>query len=128
MSEPGVSEDGYTYYMVDKKGNRTGKESVDDTKGFTLSDESAAVKQDGKWGFMDKEGKIMIEPQYEDARSFCNGYAAVKQNGKWGFINKEGTVIIEPQFSETMDFSDGSVFVKRDDAWILLKLYRNNYE
>ncbi len=122
-----VSEEDGIYYMIDREGNRIGKEEVEGTKGFTVSDSLAAVERNGKWGFMDKEGKMAIEPQYEDARSFCNEYAAVKQNGEWGFINVDGKMAIEPQFEDAKDFSDGSVLVQKGMNWVLLKLYRNNY-
>lgn len=123
-----VSDDGESYYMIDSAGERIGGESVDNSRGFTVTEGMAAVERNGKWGFMDYQGDMVIEPQYEDARSFCNGYAAVKQGGRWGFINEQGTMVIEPQFSETKDFSNGNVFVKRGESWELLKLYRYNYE
>lgn len=122
-----VTEDGESYYMIDSEGKTVKGESVEDSKGFTMPNSYAAVKKDGKWGFMDENGKMVIEPQFEDARSFCNDYAAVAQDGEWGFINSKGTIVIEPQFTETKDFSSGNVFVKRGEKWVLLKLYRNNY-
>lgn len=123
-----VSEDGESYYMITAEGERIGKNSVEDTRGFTMSGEMAAVQQKGRWGFMDNQGTMVIEPQYEDARSFCNGYAAVKQEGKWGFVDEQGKMVIEPQFADARDFSSGNVFVKRTEEWELLKLYRYNYE
>jgi hypothetical protein len=47
-----------------------------------------AVKQNGKWGFVDSSGKFAIEPIFEEAFSFENDRAFVKQNGKWGIIRK----------------------------------------
>ncbi len=123
-----VSDDGKRYYMIDAAGERVGKKEVEAARGFTVTDEPAAVAQDGKWGFMDNQGEMVIEPQYEDARSFCNGYAAVKQKGVWGFIDAQGEMVIEPQFADARDFSDGSVFVKRGDKFEMLMLYRNNYK
>ena len=113
--------------MVDSEGKAVKGVSVEDSKGFTMPDSYAAVKKDGKWGFMDVNGKMVIEPQFEDARSFCNGYAAIAKDGEWGFINAKGTIVIEPQFAETKDFSNGNVYVKRGEIWVLLKLYRDNY-
>lgn len=39
-----------------------------------------------KYGFIDSEGKEIIECQYEDALAFTNGFGQVKQNGKWGYV------------------------------------------
>jgi hypothetical protein len=73
------------------------------------------VKQDGKYGFIDKTGKIIINPQFNNARSFSEGLASVCiggngflcQGGNWGFIDKTGKIIINPQFDFAFPFSEG---------------------
>ena len=62
------------------------------------------VKKDGKWGFIDKNGKVVIEPQYDFAEPFSEGLGKVKKDGKWGFIDKSGKVVIEPQFDDVECF------------------------
>ena len=37
----------------------------------------------GKWGYVNKDGKIVVEPKYEQAKSFSNGLGAVCLNGSW---------------------------------------------
>lgn len=119
--------DGVGYRMIDSTGTVYGTETYEDAHLFNDST-YAAVKLNGKWGYVDAEGKIVIEPQYSDARSFSNGYAAVEKDGKWGFIDLQGNIVIEPQFENTKDFNNyGCVFVVRDEAWELLKLYKNNF-
>lgn len=57
----------------------------------SYSEGLAAVQaSSGKWGFVNEKQQWVIQPQFEDAKSFQTGRAAVKQNGKWGFINKRG--------------------------------------
>lgn len=74
-----------------------------------------AIYKNGKWGFVDEDGKEIIKPQYEEAKSFSHGLAAVLKDGKWGFINKEGYMVIEPQFSEVGYFlEDGLCPVRLD--------------
>lgn len=54
-----------------------------------------------KWGFMDKEGKIIIAPQYANAFSFCNGRAVVaEQKNEYGIIDKQGNYIVNPYLFE----------------------------
>lgn len=89
----------------------------------------AAVQIGERWGFIDTEGNVAIEAQYEEARSFSNGFAAVKKDGKWGFINEKNEICIEPVFSEAKDFNTkGNVFVKNNGVWSLLSLYCFNYK
>lgn len=57
-------------------------------------------KKDGKYGFVNKEGKVIVEHIYEDACEQNNyGYAAIKKDGKWGSIDQYGNVVVEPTFS-----------------------------
>src|SRR4051794_9461477 len=43
-----------------------------------------------QWGYMDRHGSNIIEPQFEEAGGFQEGLAPVKMNGRWGFIDKTG--------------------------------------
>ena len=57
-------------------------------------------KKDGKYGFVDKDGNVVVDYIYDDATSQNNfGYAAVKKDGKWGSIDDKGTVIQEPAYN-----------------------------
>lgn len=88
-------------------------------------DSYAAFSKNGKWGFVSDEGKVFIEPKYDQAKSFSNGFAAIKQNGKWGFIDKTGEVIIEPQFDDVLYFdTTGTVYVySNTDGWKMIKVF-----
>lgn len=119
-------KEGETYHIINAKGKNVGEESFDDAKAFT-ADGYAAVEKDGKWGFVDAEGKLVIDCQYEDALSFSNGYAAVKKGDKWGYIDTENTMAIEPEFAlATSLSSDGTAAVKivneDGEIWQLIQL------
>ena len=68
----------------------------------------AAVRINGKWGFIDKTGKIVVKPQYDRVENFYEGVAAVEIKNKWGFIDKTGKIVIEPQYDGVGDFHEGS--------------------
>ena len=70
-----------------------------------------------KYGFIDKSGKVLIEPQFDHARDFSEGFAQVKKDGKYGFIDKSGKVVIEPQFDDAEPFSEGLGKVEKDGNW-----------
>src|SRR5881394_3855564 len=42
-----------------------------------------AVHTKGKIGFIDRAGKMVIKPQFDDAIHFQDGVASVKAGGKW---------------------------------------------
>lgn len=63
------------------------------------------INQNGKVGFIDKTGKIVITPQFDNAlndegRTFSEGLAAVKVGDKWGYIDKSGKFVIPPKFKQ----------------------------
>ena len=57
-------------------------------------------KKDGKYGFVDKKGNVVVDYIYNDATEQNEyGFAAVKKNGLWGAIDKNGKTIIEPKYN-----------------------------
>jgi len=67
------------------------------------------------WGFINKEGEVVIEPAYDEISEFNEGLCAVKQEGKWGYINRQGTIVIPCQYEEANDFwSDQTDVVRLD--------------
>lgn len=114
------------YYMMDIEGNKIGEGAYDDVRIFN-GDGYAAVKIGSKWGFVDADGKLVIEPTYDEARSFSNGYAAVKLGDRWGFIDEDNEIFLEYQFVDVKDFTSAkSVFVVNRGQWKLLRLYSGN--
>lgn len=114
--------------MIDSSGNKIGTDIYEDAKLFADST-FTAVKNDGKWFYINNNGERKSDKTYEDARPFSNGLAAVMTGGKWGFIDENENIVIEPQFFGTKDFNDkGSCFIQTGDKWQLLKLYRLNRE
>jgi hypothetical protein len=120
-----IFSDGFAWVITDNSAP-----SAIDKKGqikFTLSDAEevriysenlAAFKQinnsgDAKWGFVDKIGKVVINPQFSETRNFVNGKCAVKnKDGKWGYITKDGKIDINYQFDEAGDFINNKAIVK----------------
>lgn len=61
----------------------------------------------GKWGYKDKTGKVVIELKYDFATSFSEGLASVNLDGKWGVIDKTGNVIIDFKYDDIHPFHFG---------------------
>ena len=101
-------------------GNRVG-DGYDDARPFT--DEGfAAVRQKGKWGFIDTDGSLMIDFIFEDALSFGQHLAAVKIGANWGYIGTSGQIAIQPVFLEAKSFSNGSAPVLTERGWQFITL------
>ncbi|NLF26361.1 MAG: WG repeat-containing protein [Clostridiales bacterium] len=50
----------------------------------------ASVKSEGKWGFIDRRGNVVIGPRWEIVSQFENGIAPVRKGGVEGYINTSG--------------------------------------
>lgn len=109
------------YYMVDKKGETIGELQFENAKPFT-DDQYAAVCMNGKWGFVNEDGELIIECTYDDAQSFQNGFAAVCVDEKWGYIDENGHLVIEPQFEKVTAISKEGTAAVLKDEWELIQL------
>mgnify|MGYP001622925318 CR=1 FL=1 len=68
-----------------------------------------AKSQNGKWGFVDKNGQVVVDYQYDEVTEQNEyGFAGVKLNDKWGIVDKNGKIIVEPTYEinaeETPEF------------------------
>lgn len=74
----------------------------------------AAVKKIGGkwWGYIDKSGKFVLPPTYEEAQSFQeNGLAIVRLDDATGIINTDGYFIVKPKYDTIQPFSEGRAVV-----------------
>ncbi len=74
----------------------------------------------GLFGFKTTRGEVVVDPLFEDAWDFRNGYARVKKDGKWGFVAESGKIVVEPKYDYAWDFDDGKARVRLDDGSTLL--------
>ena len=65
------------------------------------------IYENGKWGYIDKTGKVIIEPKFDEAADFSEGLARVKVGIFYGFIDFSGDFVIKPQFTWVKSFSEG---------------------
>jgi RNA polymerase subunit RPABC4/transcription elongation factor Spt4 len=73
-----------------------------------------SVELNGKCGYSNKKGELVIEPRFNSASDFSEGlaYVQIDEKGKYGYINKEGKLVIEPRFNSASDFSEGLAYVQ----------------
>lgn len=62
------------------------------------AEERLPVRQAGRWGFVDRQGKWVIEPRFQAARAFSGGVAPVCEAGRWGLIGQDGAYTVKPRF------------------------------
>lgn len=80
-----------------------------DPKTLYQNDDIVANEKDGKYGFVNSKGKVVVEYNYDEVTELNKyGYAGVKKDGLWGVVNAKGEIIIKPTYNldknEIIDF------------------------
>ncbi|MCB9267582.1 MAG: WG repeat-containing protein [Lewinellaceae bacterium] len=65
------------------------------------------IMVEGKWGYVDDKGNVILSPRYRAAGSFAEGLAPVRSRGTYGYIGPGGQFTIEPRFDYAEPFEDG---------------------
>ena len=79
----------------------------------------AIVKKD-KFGFIDREGKAVLETRYDSIyRARTNKFIVVHKH-LFGLADENGVVLIEPRFESLEDLGNGYVIVSREKKYGLL--------
>lgn len=70
-----------------------------------------------KWGAINKTGKIIIEPQYDQLIANQNGVLLSRVEKKWGLVTNKGETIIPPTYEIARPFSKGFSAILLDGKW-----------
>ncbi|MDC3252665.1 WG repeat-containing protein [Crocinitomicaceae bacterium] len=70
---------------------------------------------DGRYGFMNTSGAVVVSNEYDFTGVFQEGLAVVVKNEKFGFVNKRGELQIPCMYSSANDFVHGLAVVELGD-------------
>lgn len=80
---------------------------IQNTDIFTNLELFAFVNEEGKWGFKNKAGAIVVNPSYDMVTELnANGFAGIRKDDKWGVINSNGEIIVEPTYEIEWDIPE----------------------
>lgn len=77
----------------------------------------AQAEEEGKWGFANGSGEIVIPLQYRSVVSFSLGMAAVNLDGRLGVIRPDGRYLIQPEYDTLMPIGYGLYIAQRGEGW-----------
>lgn len=74
---------------------------------------------DGRVGFVDRAGRVLIPPLPYDwvGERWSEGYVPVRRQGRYGFVDRQGREVIAPRFEEISGFKEGLARVKLGGKW-----------
>ncbi len=95
----------------EEEGRRKAEEAV--RREALLNIDYEPFEQFGKWGYIDKAGRVVIRCQWEFADDFSEGLAKVKdKQGLYGFVDATGNCVIPCKWKFAFEFSEGLAAVK----------------
>jgi len=104
--EKTIDYDGVIIHRVDPP------ESTEEV--FRESEGLRGMRKNGRYGFVDKDGKLRIANRYDSIGEFHEGMAPVKLIGKWGFVNVNDHVAVNPNYDRPSEFRGGTAIVSRN--------------
>ncbi len=76
--------------------------SCDKPLHYSMNNKVLPIHKDGKYGFIDPRGNLLIDYKYDEPLEFYDEYAIVKEDSKYGIINMHGDFVLEPGYSEIL--------------------------
>lgn len=117
--------------LLDAQGKK-----VADLKGFenidtwNVNHDLIAVQKNGKVGYINTQGKLVIPAIYDDLQdpddkydeTWANaaskeGTIVVAKNGKYGVIDTKGKTVVPLKYEELNDFSEGMASFRKGEKW-----------
>lgn len=105
--------------VIDNHGSIMIKPNIDVDALHYPSHGLCQVEKDGKFGYIDEWGKLVIPLKYENAFPFSeNGLAfVICENGLGGYINVDDEFVIEPIYEAGSTFRFGFAAVAREGSY-----------
>lgn len=70
-----------------------------------------------RWGYIDKTGAFVFQPEYEEARYFFGKCAVVKKDGLYGMLDRNGALCVPARYEALYEYQDDLARFKRDGKW-----------
>lgn len=74
----------------------------------------------GKWGFADSSGKLIIEARYDAIEPFNEGLAVVKLGDFYGMVNMQGEEVIRPEHARITPCASGVFTIETPEGVIIM--------
>jgi hypothetical protein len=78
------------------------------------------VRRNGRYGFINDAGLLLIPNRYEEVMPFSEGRAGIKIRNKWGFIDYTDRIVIQPVYDKAEPFYNGTARVSQKNKWGLI--------
>lgn len=95
---------------------------------FSQQDPYFRIYENGKFGFIDSTGRVIIEPKFLNAGDFYEGLAPARLNGTFGYIDTTGNYVIPPIYDYAEEFKNGIAKVYIEERSFFINMNGNKFE
>lgn len=100
-----------------------GKRNIDTKRYNLFVDGKIIVEKDGKYGYLNRKGKVEIDFLYDYAEPFYKGVAVVCNNDKYFLIDEDGRPINNNNYDYLeIDHNSDKIIFKRNDKFGIMTL------
>jgi len=113
--------------LIDKTGKVIASlDQYDDLFGF--GDKMISVRKDGKYGYIDTTGKLVIPLEYNRALNFYEGVAYVAKDEGYGYIDATNKVVLPFEYTNmSREVCEGMIVAqKMDQTWSIYEIQNSS--
>ncbi len=116
---------GYIFVSQQKRDSFCSQKEISEISGQAPNRKQQEISwfeifQQGKWGFIDETGEIVIEPRYSNIYTLSSERATFEHENKWGLMDRYGREIIEAKFERLSSFENGRGVFQDKNKWGLI--------
>lgn len=78
------------------------------------------VVLNGKYGYMNAQGKLIVPAIYNEVAPFQDGLAVVSKEELFGIIDKKNQVVVDFQYDEVSEFTSNRAIVRKGEKYAVI--------
>jgi hypothetical protein len=80
------------------------------------------VSKEGRFGYINANGEIVIPIEFDEINYYENGIAIARKGSQSGFIDQRGDLLTPIIYENITEFSEDMAWVKKDGKWGILRM------
>ena len=90
---------------------------------YAFCDGLCPVQKDGKWGYIDKSGNVVIPLEYDNAYGADSGLASVMKDEKCGLVDYDNNVVVPLEYDDISSYEGGVAYGIKNGRVYLITEY-----
>lgn len=88
-----------------------------------ISENLVVFEKKGKYGIVDGDKNIILNPEYNEIRDFYDGVAIYRKGSLHGYIDEDGNIGFELDFDDLRNFSEGLAIFRQEGLYGCVNKY-----